>query len=72
MSRRTGLTVLLWSVTAVAVGLEVWGAVAHTGATWTESLTTLPWWMVVPPILVLAVWLPYHFITRYLRKRRHR
>lgn len=69
MTRRGWLRLLLWSVTAVAVGLEIWGAAANTGATWTETLVDLvPAPVTLGLVAALDAWLPGHFREFYAAK----
>jgi hypothetical protein len=67
--RRTAiLTTVLWTLTAAAVGVELYSAATDPAATWTESLVR---WVPAPLVLagaaILARWLPGHFTDAYAR-----
>lgn len=62
------------TLTALALGGELWAAFDSSPATrpWTDYLTELPWWLLVPMVLAFVVWLPLHLIEFKVLKMRAR
>lgn len=62
------------TVTALAVGGELWAAFDSSPDTrpWTDYLTELPWWLLVPMVLAFVIWLPLHLIEFKVLKMRAR
>jgi hypothetical protein len=72
MIRRVALTVGFLTVTATAVGLEVWFATDHDPDTrpWTDLATSyIPGPIIMAGIAVLLAWLPGHFAEAIAKKR---
>jgi hypothetical protein len=60
------------TVTALAVAGELWAAFDADPGTrpWTDYLTQLPWWLLVPLSVAFAVWLPLHLFEFKARQAR--
>lgn len=74
MSRKAFVAVFL-TVTAAALGMELWASFDSSPETvpWTDLIRdNVPWPVTAGAILVLIVWLPWHFYDRYRRKNQSR
>lgn len=64
-TKRLAWTILFLGVTLVAIGAEVVAGVWHPAGTipWTEYIAQyVPWPVQLAAYVVLAVWLPFHFL----------
>jgi hypothetical protein len=65
-----------WLIVALTIAWLGWEMVAvldSNPSTWPLTqivVTYVPAYITLPAALILAVWLPWHFITEYRRKRR--
>lgn len=69
--RRKAWIITFLSFTGISVGMELYAAFSGNkdAVPWTDLLAgNLPAWIVVPAALILAAWLPGHFIDAYRRK----
>jgi len=70
---RTAWRVMFLTVTAAAVGMELWAAFDGNDSTrpWTvEIVEHVPMEVTLAAIGALVLWLPVHFWRQYARKRR--
>jgi hypothetical protein len=54
---------------------ELWSNFDHDPNTWPLTwviVTYVPAWITLPAVLILALWLPYHFWTNYRDRRNQR
>lgn len=75
LTRRQWAKVGMVVVSLLWLMWELWAA--NDGNTDTTPLTVVvvegvPWWVTMPVIAVLVVWLPIHFWVRYQRRKEGR
>lgn len=70
MSRKQIRNGAFLTVTAAAIGLELWHALDGDPSTrpWTDYLTDLPGWVLAPAVAVFVIWLPAHLWAEYRKK----
>lgn len=68
---KTVRNVVFLTGTFLWVGFELWQAMDGDGYTrpWTDYLTDLPGWLLLPVVAVFCVWLPWHLWGAYQAKR---
>jgi len=70
---RTAWRVAFLGITAAAVGMELWASLDGDPDTrpWTDEIVSaIPVEVTFAAIGALALWLPVHFLRRYLRRKR--
>lgn len=72
MSRKTKWIIGFLGVTFLAIGEELYAAFSHdpNAVPWTTLIVTyIPWPVAAAAFVILATWLPWHFIRAYRRRR---
>lgn len=73
MSRKAGFVTVFLTVTAAALGMELWASFDSSPDTvpWTDLLTEyVPMELVFAALGAFLLWAPIHFYRRYKRKER--
>ena len=75
MTKRVRWTLVFLPLTALPIGLELWAGLDHSDNTipWTDYISTyVPWPVALAAFLILAWWLPPHFVEHYQMQAREK